>query len=427
MFEKKNNVNNFLVIIIFLTSFITGILFNEYVDIKQGLGITKNSENKIDREIQKDLDLKLFWEAYSTIKNEYYSIEGIKKEDIVSGMISGMVNSLGDKHSEFMNLTEKKAFEETLSGDFDGIGAVVEKTDAGVVVSMVIKDSPAKNSGIIPGDLITKADGQDLKDKNLYDAVKLIKGPAGTKVKLTILRSGEFESFEKEVTRQKINIPSVQTNYFEKENIGYIAINLFGDKTSEEFKEALKEVNDKKISGLIIDLRDNGGGYLQSAVEILSEFIENGNVLVKTKYRDSLFNNEYKSINTGEIFNKKIVILVNGNSASASEITAGALREYNKAIIVGEKTFGKGSVQEPFDLSNGGLLKITIAKWFTPKGKNIDQEGIEPDIEVVFIKEDYEKLYDRQLEEAKKILKSFTKYEALQLSVDKYKEENKSK
>jgi len=419
MFKKGNNVKNFIIFIMFLTSFVLGALINEYTSYFP-------LENKINIWTNKnewDLDLTLFWEAYNKIKKEYYSIEWIKKEDLVSWMVSWLINSLWDRHSQYMSSTEKKSFEETLSWDFEWIWAVVEKADAWVMVTMVIKDSPAKKVWILSWDMILKADWQELKDKNLYDAVKLIKWTAWTKVKLTIQRAGEFESFEKEVTREKIIIPSVQSKVLDKENIWYIALNLFWDKTSEEFRIALKELKDKKVDGLIIDLRDNWWGYLQSAVEILSEFIESWNALVKTKYRDTVFNNVYNSLNTGEIFDKKIVIIVNGNSASASEITAGALREYNKAIIVWQKTFGKWSVQEPFDLSNWGLLKLTIAKWFTPKWRNIDKDWIEPDIEVILTKEDYEKAYDRQLEEWKKALKIFIKNDALQLSVDKYKEE----
>ncbi len=422
MEEINKNVKKGIILIVFLTSFTAGYFLNEFLPYNTlNSQINKEKFSNLNKN-EKDLDLTFFWEVYNKVKKEYYSIDEIKKEDIVSWMVSWMISSLWDKHSEYMNPTEKKSFEETLSWDFEWIGAVVEKTDFWVVVSMVIKDSPAKNSWIIAGDLITKANGEDLKDKNLYDAVKLIKWPAWTKVNLTIQRSWEIKSFDKEVIRKKIIIPSVQTKIFDKENIWYIALNLFWDKTSEEFKTALKEIKDKKTNGLIIDLRDNWWGYLQSAVEILSEFTEKWNILVKTKYKDNIFNSAYQSLNTGEMYNWKIVVLVNWNSASASEITSGALREYNKAILVGEKTFWKWSVQEPFDLSNWGLMKLTIAKWFTPKWRNIDKDWIEPDIEVLFTKEDYEKMYDRQLEEAKKVLQSFIKYDALQLSVDKYKE-----
>ncbi len=420
MFEKSNNVKNFTVFIIFLTSFILGVLFNAYTSYFKIIRPSSEIQS-----YTQDLDLTQFWQAYDLIKKEYFSIEWIKKEELVWGMITWLVNSLWDKHSEYMTLTEKKSFEETLAWDFEWIWAVVEKTEAWIIISVVIKDSPAKNSWLIAGDLITKANWEELKDKNLYDAVKLIKWPAWTNVLLTIQRVWEFKTFEKEVTRQKINIPSVQSKILDKENIWYIALNLFWDKTSEEFRQSLIEMKEKKVDGLIIDLRDNWGWYLLSAVEILSEFIEKGNVLVKTKYRDTLFNTAYNSLNTWDVFNKKIVVLINWNSASASEITSWALREYNKAILVWQKTYGKWSVQEPFDLKNGGLLKLTIAKWFTPKWKNIDKDWIIPDIEVILTQEDYEKVYDRQLEEAKKVLKDFIKYDALQLSVDKYKEENK--
>lgn len=414
-------VKTLVFLTIFLTSFLLWFLFNDYLAIYSSKWIYEKLN--LPKDIKEELDLNLLWEAYDTVKNEYYSIDGIKKEDLVWWVVKWMVDSLWDKHSEYMTPTEKKSFEETLAWDFEWIWAVVEKVDLWVVVSMVIKGSPAKESWILNWDLITKADWVDLKDKNLYDAVKLIKWPAWTKVKLTILRLWEVNSIEKEVTRQKITIPSVQEKILEEDNLWYIALNMYWDKTSEEFREALNEVKNAKVDGLIIDLRDNWWGYLQSAVEILSEFIPNWNVLVKVKYRDSLFDQAYYSLNTWDLYDKKIVILVNSNSASASEITAWALREYDKAILVWEKTFGKWSVQEPFDLSNWWLLKLTIAKWFTPEWINIDKDWISPDIEVLFKKEDYEKWYDRQLEEAKKVLKDFIKYDALKLSVDKYKEE----
>jgi len=208
------------------------------------------------------------------------------------------------------------------------------------------------------------------------------------------------------------------------DNIGYIALNLFGENSTQEFKKALQEVEDAKVNGLILDLRDNGGGYLQSAVEILSDFIPNGEVVVETKYRDALFNKKYYSSNNGTTFDKKIVVLVNENTASAAEITSGALREYNKAILVGKKTYGKGSVQEPFDMADGSLLKLTIANWYTPKGNSIEKVGITPDITVDFQEDDFENKYDRQLEEAKKVLKTFENIGSLQLAVDQYKKEN---
>jgi carboxyl-terminal processing protease len=198
---------------------------------------------------------------------------------------------------------------------------------------------------------------------------------------------------------------------------------MFWEQTAIEFTKALDEVTNSWVDGLIIDVRDNGGGYLQSAVQILSEFMPEKNVLVKTRYKDSFFDQSYFSVNDGEVYDKKIVILINENSASASEITAWALREYDKAILIGQKTYGKWSVQQPFDMPDGSLLKLTVAKWFTPEGINIDDEWIMPDIEVEYIDEDYENLYDRQLEEAKKLLKMFIEKETIGLAIEEYQKQ----
>lgn len=428
MEEKKNSGKIWYVFIIFLTSFFLWY-FLSFLPLNRG-EININKENPwktFNNSVSSDLDISYFWEVYNFIKENYYSFDWIKKEVLVNGMIKGMVESLGDKHSEFMTKKEKQQFEEVLSWDFEWIGAVVEKNELGVIVDRVLSWSPAKESGILSWDIIVKADGKELKELDLYDAIGFIKWVAGSKVKLTIIRQWENDFIEKEVIRDKIKIPSVDSQYLEKEKMGYIIINIFWDNTYTDFKKALEELEAKNIEWLVIDLRDNGGGYLQSAVEILSLFIKDKELLVTTKYRDSFLNKNYYSINDGKIFDKKIVVLVNGNSASASEITAWALKDYGKAIIVGEKTYWKWSVQEPFDISNGGLLKITIAKWYTPKWISIEESWITPDIEIKFQKEDYEKRHDRQLEEAKKILKSFEEKKLFQITIDEYKKENASK
>jgi len=291
------------------------------------------------------------------------------------------------------------------------------KKPIGVEIERILKWSPAKKYGIRAWDVVLEANEIKLEELSLYEAVEKIKWPAGTSVALKILRAWEPEMLEITVVRDKIKIPSIEEEYFEEENISYIAVNLFWEETSREFKEALKNIPERS-NGLIIDLRDNGWWYLQSSVEILSEFLESKVALVETKYKQSEYNTTYYSNNNGNIFDKKIVVLVNENSASAAEITAGTLRKYNKAIVVWKKTYGKWSVQQPFDLTDGSLLKLTIAKWFIPGWKNIDKEGIEPDIEIDFEKEDYDNEYDRQKEEAKKILKIFKELDVLQFCVD---------
>lgn len=367
------------------------------------------------------LNMQEFWDVYNIIGDEYFTDESIEKQDLVHGAIEWMVEALGDRNSEFMTPEVYKRFDELLNGRFEGIGAVVEKVPLGIEVERILKGSPAKKFGVRSGDIITDANEFSLLDLDLYDAVEKIKWPAGSTVTLRILRAGEPWALEITVERAEIDIPSVEEEYFEDTKTAYIAINQYGETTAQEFRNALENVEKSEATGLIIDVRDNGGWYLQSAVEILSRFIPSGELLVTTRYQDTLFDQTYTSVNNGNIFDKKIVVLINGNSASASEITAGTLREYDRAVLVGEKTYGKWSVQQPFDLNSGSLLKLTVAKWFTPQGKNIDDEGIEPDIVVSLQEEDYENEYDRQLEEAKNILQLYQEKKTIGLTVEAYK------
>jgi len=287
------------------------------------------------------------------------------------------------------------------------------------VVERIIAGSPAKEAGLLSGDIITKANNEELKDLSLTEAVSKIRGKANTTVTLEVVRAGQKEIITKVVTRKKIDIPSVDGKVIEGTNIGYIALSIFGEKTADDFNKTLMDLESKKVTGLVIDLRDNGGGYLETAVAILSNFVEKDKVLVVTKEKNPFLNRSYFSYgNTQKPL--PIVLLINENSASASEITAGALKDYNLAILVGQKSYGKGSVQQPFNLSDGSEMKVTVAKWYTPKDYGIDKVGINPDIEVKFEKEDYEKKYDRQLEEAKKVLLDFVKTGDRQKTIDEY-------
>lgn len=425
--NKKNNFAQFF--IIFLTSFILWFFVSFNLKDKiDSYTIIKPTEQQIQKQIEvnkKDLDLVNFWEVYTLIKDNYYDESTLKKQDLVSWAIKWIVESMWDKHSQYMTKDETKSFNETLSWDFEGIWAVVEKVDAWVVIWNVLKWSPAIKSWVKNGDIVLKANNSELKDLNLVEAVSKIKWPAWSEVILNIFRVWEKDLLNIKVIRDKIKIPSVESKIFDKENIWYIAINMFWETTSNDFHNELKKV--EKTDWLIIDLRDNWWGYLMSAVEILSNFIENWKPVVKTKYKNFLKNELYPSMNNWKIYDKKVVILINSNSASASEITAWALRDYDKAILVWEKSYWKWSVQEPFNLNDWSMVKLTIAKWFTPKDRAIDKVWIEPDIKVSFEKEDAEKKYDRQLEEWKKVLKDFIKLWALQLVVDKYNNSSKNK
>lgn len=439
MTEQNKNSNRFLLFfIIFLTSFSLGFYISQNIDIFDKIDEKPSNQTFVDtfikdKMLKKDLDLNLFWQVYNIVSQNYYSSDEIKNKDLEYGVIDWFVKSLWDKFSEFMTPEITKEFESALSWDFEWIGAVINKHELGIVVDRVLKWSPALKDWILKWDIVVEANGIDLKNLTSTEAVNHIKGPAGTKVTLKIIRSWESDFLIKEITRDKIKIPSVDTLDMKDEEIWYITLNLFGENTSKEFLEMLNTFQDDKIKWIIIDLRDNGWGYLNSAVEILSYFVENGKPLVTTKYKDSLLNNTYLSENYGKIFDKKLVVLINGNSASASEIAAWALKDYNKAILVWEKSYGKWSVQQPFDLPDGSMLKLTIAKWYTPKDISIDHNGIEPDIEVSFKKEDYTPEsgkedefvpYDRQLEEAKVILKKFIKLGNIGLVVDEYQKEH---
>jgi len=431
------NKNNFtLIFIVFLTSFLLGVIFSFKLGIKINNELLKSSWNDsvvkllYNSNSKSNINFDKLWEVYKLITSEYYDIDWIKNDELVDNAIKWLVDWLWDKHSQFMTLDESNQFNKMLSWDFEWIWAVVNKNPLWVAIERLIKGSPAIKYWLKAKDLIIKANWVSLEWLDLYDAVDKIKWPAWTEVVLDILRSWEKEVLTIKVIRGKIKIPSVNDELFKKEDIWYISINMFWLDTADQFKNALNKYKDKKW--IIIDLRDNWGWYLQSAVEILSNLIENDKTVVVTKYKDLFSNEKYTSINDGNIYNWKIVLLINENSASASEITSWALRDYNKAILVWKKSYWKWSVQKPFYLSDWSMVKLTIAKWFTPNDINIDHEWINPDIEVSFKKEDYtpEKWkedefvpYDRQLEVAKKVLLEFIKTKALQLTVDNFKKE----
>lgn len=420
--ENKNKNTFWLFFITFLTSFILGILFSLQVDKILNYDLLKSNNLPSIYSNEENLNLTKFWTVYDIIKSEYFDSKIIDNNKLLESSISWLVNWLWDKHSNYLNIEENKNFNESLAWDFEWIWAVVEPHPMGVSIDMIIKWSPAKNSDLRSWDLIIKSNDISLEWLTLVDAVNNIKWPAWTKVILEIIREWEKNIIKKELTREKIKIPSVDFEKFDN-NTWYISINMFWDETSLEFQKAITELKD--TSWLIIDLRDNWWGYLLSAVEILSNLIENWEILVVTKYSDENTNEVYKSINSWEIYKWKIIILINENSASASEITAWALKEYQKAIVVWKKSYGKWSVQEPFELGDWSMLKLTVAKWFTPKWVNIDQDWIIPDVEISFLDEDYKNAYDRQKEEAKKILDTFIKTKALNLTIDSYKEQNK--
>lgn len=435
--KNTNNKSFLLFFVIFLTSFLLWFIVSLEVTKKSNKWMLKIQIEDEKIWVDDTLNLQKFWNVYGYIKGESYDIEEIKKEDLVDWAVKWLVDWLWDKFSEYFSKEENQRFNDNLSGDFEGIWAVVELHPLWVKIDRIIKWSPAKKFWLISWDILIEANEKELEWLTITEAVWFIKWKAWTEVDLKILRVWETGILEKKVIRDKIKIPSISSEDFW--DIGYISINMFWENTSEEFNDELENFKEKEW--LIIDLRDNWGWYLMSAVEILSNFIEPWKKLVITKDKSLFWNKSFSSFDYWELYEWKIVVLINENSASASEITAWALSDYNKAILVWKKSYWKGSVQKTYDLWDWSMVKLTVSKWFTPNDKNIDKEWIEADIEIDFEKQDYDleeciknwiceesttiydfKPYDRQLEEAKKVLNKFIELDAYQLTIEKLNE-----
>ncbi len=302
----------------------------------------------------------------------------VDKEKLRQGELKGMVASLDDPYSEYLTLEDFNALEEQTNGKFFGIGVSVSSNEEGqILVIAPIKDTPAEKVGIKTGDLILKVNGEPVSGNDLQAAVAKIKGDKGTSVKITIYRPSTKETKDIDVKRDEIKLETVISNKIK--DLGYIGITQFNDNTYDEFKKALDSLKEKNIKGLIIDLRGNPGGTVDSVEKIANELLPEGTI-VSAKNRAGQVVFDYKS--DKECLNLPMAVLINGGSASASEILAGAIRDFKKGTLIGEKSFGKGIVQSVFPFPDGSGLKITTSEYFTPSGENIHKKGIKPDIEV---------------------------------------------
>lgn len=321
---------------------------------------------------------------------------------MIHGAVRGLVEAVGDPYTSFMPPKENKEFRQSLNGSLQGIGAELTMKEDDIVVVAPLKGSPAEAAGLMPDDIITHVDGQSIEGYTLSDAVEIIRGPKGTEVTLTISRDGREDDIT--ITREEITVPSVESEVKEYagKDIGYIALNRFGDTTTEEVASAVKDLMKQDIQGLIFDVRFNGGGYFDKAVDLSSMFLEKGKV-VSVAHREGEPIHHYAS---GRPIAPTIpmVVLINEGSASASEILAGALQDNGRATIIGKKSFGKGTVQEVFELPGGTSIRITTARWLTPNGTDLGKEGVHPDIDVDRTKEDIEAEKDPQLDAALELL-----------------------
>lgn len=336
------------------------------------------------KNLSKDVDFNQFWDVWQKVKTKYAK-QPVKDSDLFYGALQGLVAGAGDPYTVYFPPKEAEEFNKSLDGEFSGIGAEVGIKNNQLVVVSPLPGTPAERAGLKPGDKILAIDKIVTVGMDVNTAVEKIRGVAGTTVTLNVLRTGLTKSKDYAITRQTINVPSVSFSVKNK-NIGYVRIMQFNQDTVPQFDKYIKQMQVKKITKLILDLRNNPGGYLDAAVSLGSEWVPEGRIVAE-KYSNGDVN-EHPSVGDHRLKDFKTVVLVNGGSASASEILAGALQDYKKATLVGEKTFGKGSVQDYENLADGSALKITVAEWFTPNDKNINKEGIQPDIEV---KEDWTK------------------------------------
>lgn len=364
---------------------------------------------------QGKVDFDLFWKVWDKLEAKYLDKESLDYQKMVYGAISGLVSSLGDPYTFFLPPSENKESKDDLRGDFEGVGIQIGyNKEKRIVVVAPLAGTPAEKAGVKSGDIILRiVDEKNKVDKEtsemtLSEAVQLIRGPKGTKVKLSLLREGKEEPFEVELVRDTIVVKSVEVKFEEKngKKVALLTLSRFGERTYDEWQEAVdlikkEEKNSgKNFKGIVLDLRNNPGGFLQGAVFIASEFLAKG--VVVQQDQGQLGKETYSVDRKGNLLTEPLVVLVNSGSASASEIVAGALQEAKRAKLVGEKTFGKGTVQEAEDLEGGAGLHVTIARWLLPSGKSIDKEGVKPEVEIKNDEKDESK--DLQLEKAIEML-----------------------
>jgi len=346
---------------------------------------------------------KPFWEAW-TLVHENYVDQPVNDVTLMRGAISGMMDALGDEHSSYMDPKDFEQANASLEGEYEGIGAYVDTTTEYLTIMSPMPDSPAERAGLKPGDLVVGIDGEDMTGIS-GEAVRLkIIGPEGTTVHLTILREGEKELLEFNIVRKKISMKSASGEMLD-DQIAYIQVTTFGARTTPELLATLTELMKQNPKGIILDLRNNGGGYLQTAVEVASQFVNEGVVLYEQYGNGN--RTTYDVMPGGLAADESIpmIVLINEGSASASEIVAGALQDLGRAELVGVTSYGKGSVQNWIPLSgDNGAVRISIAKWLTPNERTIDELGLDPDHAVEMTEEDYLADRDPQLDKAVELI-----------------------
>lgn len=340
-------------------------------------------------------------QAWNAIHQDFVN-RNVNDTALIQGAVSGMVNALGDPYSVYFDPAEAKTFQAEIDGTFEGVGMEMGAKNGLLTIIAPLSGSPAEKAGLHAGDMVQTIDGQDARTMAIDAAVQKIRGPKGTKVTLTVLREGSKQPISVTITRDVIKVDSVTSRVIDKTKIGYIRINSFDTGTSASFTSQAKALMGQSITGLIVDLRGDPGGILEESVNVASDFIAQGTIVSEID-RNGKKQSE-QALGNAFLQSMPTVALVDKGSASASEILAGALQDTKKATIVGETTFGKGSVQNLQSFPDGSSLKMTIAKWYTPNGRSISDHGIVPDISVAITQDDLDHNRDPQLDRAVSLL-----------------------
>jgi len=385
----------FLLIFIFGFGFFIGNFSKPSVEKIEGL-----SNKELD--LPSLVDFSLFWDAWNIVERKYVNRFELDRQKMVYGAIVGMLDSLEDPYSIFMEPEDSEKFIDDMSGSFDGIGAEVGIRKEVLTIISPLEGNPAQKAGLKPGDKILKIDDILTGDLNLDEAVSLIRGERGVEVTLLIFREEWKEAKEIKIIRDEIKIPIIKWEILD-DNIAHIQFYHFTENSASEFRRTINEILLLQPNGIILDLRNNPGGYLETAVDIASWFLSKGEVVIIEDFGNGK-RNEFISKGYKKLEDMPTIVLINEGSASASEILAGALRDIKEIKIVGQKSFGKGSIQQLEKLKGGSSVKITVAKWLTPSGLSISEEGIAPDEEVEITMEDIDEMRDPQLDKALEML-----------------------
>lgn len=419
-----SKIRTFIIILAFLV--LSGGIGYNLGERKTGVSIGPDKRIVVNQETPKEtaVDFSLFWDVWGRLFRYYIDAATLDTQKMIWGAITGMVSSAGDPYTVFLPPKENKEFKEDLGGEFEGIGAQLGMRDNRIIVIAPLKGTPAERAGIRPGDYILKVNDEETVSWTVPQAVTKIRGKRGTTVHLNILHENSQKPIDVSIVRDTITVPSVETwvkkveeitdigglteskKLDQNKKVAYLRLSRFGDHTNEDWEKAVNEVltiqkNNGTLAGLVFDLRNNPGGYLEGSVFIASEFVGDG-VIVSQVNSDGT-KQEYEVDRKGQLLTIPMVVLVNKGSASAAEIVAGALRDYKRAKLVGETTFGKGSVQTPHELKGGAGLHITTGKWLLPKGDSIGKVGVKPDVEVK-LDDSLEASRDAQLAKAIELL-----------------------